>query len=116
VAELGAALRDAELVVTVVPSHVCREVYTQLAPHAQPQMIFANAALLLRENDGLTRAKIEMRKSELPVKICTVCARPFAWRRKWRKVWDEVRDCSDACRRRKKSVKPQTYLAAGWAM
>lgn len=44
VAEFSAALHEAELVVTVVPSHVCREVYAQLAPHAQPQMIFANAA------------------------------------------------------------------------
>ncbi len=43
-ADLGAALHAAELVVTVVPSHVCREVYAQLAPHAQPRMIFANAA------------------------------------------------------------------------
>ncbi len=42
--ELSAALHAAELVVTVVPSHVCRAVYAQLAPHAQPQMIFANAA------------------------------------------------------------------------
>ncbi|MBI1763928.1 MAG: NAD(P)-binding domain-containing protein, partial [Acidobacteria bacterium] len=43
VAELDAALHGAEIVVTVVPSHVCRAVYTQLAPHAQPHMIFANA-------------------------------------------------------------------------
>jgi glycerol-3-phosphate dehydrogenase (NAD(P)+) len=44
VAEMSAALHQAELVVTVVPSHVCREVYTQLAPHAQSQMIFVNAS------------------------------------------------------------------------
>lgn len=43
VAELRVALRDAELVVTVVPSHVCRAVYTELVPYAQPQMIFTNA-------------------------------------------------------------------------
>jgi hypothetical protein len=39
------------------------------------------------------------RKSDLPTKICAVCQRPFAWRRKWAKVWDEVKYCSDACRR-----------------
>ncbi len=38
-------------------------------------------------------------KADLPVKICAVCQRPFVWRKKWRKVWDEVRYCSEACRR-----------------
>ncbi|MBT5065112.1 MAG: DUF2256 domain-containing protein [Gammaproteobacteria bacterium] len=40
-----------------------------------------------------------MRKSDLPEKICAVCDRPFSWRKKWKTVWDEVRYCSDACRR-----------------
>jgi hypothetical protein len=39
------------------------------------------------------------RKGDLPVKDCAACGRPFAWRRKWAKVWDEVHYCSDACRR-----------------
>lgn len=39
------------------------------------------------------------RKGDLPSKPCAHCARPFAWRRKWAQVWDEVRYCSDACRR-----------------
>ena len=38
------------------------------------------------------------RKPNLPQKDCAACGRPFAWRRKWAKVWDEVRYCSDACR------------------
>ncbi|WP_291299029.1 DUF2256 domain-containing protein [Elioraea sp.] len=38
------------------------------------------------------------RKGDLPEKPCAVCGRPFAWRKKWAKVWDEVRYCSDACR------------------
>lgn len=37
-------------------------------------------------------------KSNLPVKMCIVCNRPFVWRKKWAKVWDEVKYCSDACR------------------
>ncbi|MCL3882435.1 DUF2256 domain-containing protein [Marivita sp. GX14005] len=44
----------------------------------------------------------QRRKADLPVKICATCARPFAWRRKWSKVWDEVRYCSDRCRRERK--------------
>ncbi|MBL8187071.1 MAG: DUF2256 domain-containing protein [Acidobacteria bacterium] len=46
-----------------------------------------------------------MKKRDLPTKICLVCQRPFAWRRKWARVWDEVKYCSDACRMRKKASK-----------
>lgn len=38
------------------------------------------------------------RKGDLPEKICAQCGRPFAWRKKWQRVWDEVRYCSDRCR------------------
>jgi hypothetical protein len=38
------------------------------------------------------------RKSDLPQKTCATCGRPFTWRKKWEKVWDEVRYCSDRCR------------------
>jgi hypothetical protein len=36
-------------------------------------------------------------------KLCAVCNRPMTWRRKWAKSWDEVKYCSDACRRNKKN-------------
>lgn len=39
------------------------------------------------------------RKSDLPQKACQECNRPFTWRKKWEKVWDEVKYCSDRCRR-----------------
>ena len=45
------------------------------------------------------------RKQELPSKPCAVCGRPFTWRKKWAKVWDEVRYCSDACRGAKQTAK-----------
>ncbi|HQT63686.1 MAG: hypothetical protein B7Z75_08170 [Acidocella sp. 20-57-95] len=45
-----------------------------------------------------------MKKSELPEKLCAACGRPFAWRRKWAKVWDEVKYCSDACRSGKREA------------
>jgi len=38
------------------------------------------------------------RKPFLPQKPCAACNRPFVWRKKWARVWDEVRYCSDACR------------------
>jgi hypothetical protein len=37
-------------------------------------------------------------KKDLPVKTCPVCGRPFTWRKKWARVWEEVKYCSDACR------------------
>ena len=36
-----------------------------------------------------------------PTKTCAVCGRPFQWRRKWKDVWDDVRYCSERCRRRR---------------
>ncbi|MFZ9767591.1 MAG: DUF2256 domain-containing protein [Candidatus Limnocylindrus sp.] len=39
--------------------------------------------------------------SERPEKVCVVCGRPFQWRKRWERVWDEVKYCSDACRRRR---------------
>ncbi|WP_084632426.1 DUF2256 domain-containing protein [Shewanella waksmanii] len=38
-----------------------------------------------------------MNKSSLPWKLCPVCVRPFTWRKKWRKDWDEVKYCSKRC-------------------
>ncbi|MFQ2083371.1 DUF2256 domain-containing protein [Aeromonas veronii] len=38
------------------------------------------------------------RKTHLPEKICPVCQRPFSWRRKWARNWEEVRYCSERCR------------------
>ncbi len=38
------------------------------------------------------------RKGDLPSKPCHACGRPFDWRKKWEKVWDEVKFCSDRCR------------------
>jgi hypothetical protein len=34
-------------------------------------------------------------------KTCASCGRTIEWRRRWARTWDEVRFCSDACRRRK---------------
>jgi hypothetical protein len=37
------------------------------------------------------------RKQNLPQKLCPTCHRPFAWRKKWAKCWEEVKYCSRAC-------------------
>ncbi|WP_343684628.1 DUF2256 domain-containing protein [Asticcacaulis sp.] len=45
-----------------------------------------------------------VKKSDLPQKTCPGCGLSFTWRKKWEKVWAEVRYCSDRCRRAKKSA------------
>ena len=45
------------------------------------------------------------KKAELPTKACARCGLPFAWRKKWEKVWNDVKYCSDRCR--KSSPGPQ---------
>jgi hypothetical protein len=34
-------------------------------------------------------------------KPCQTCGRTITWRRKWARDWDDVKYCSDACRRAK---------------
>jgi len=38
------------------------------------------------------------RKADLPTKPCIVCGRPFAWRKKWARDWENVKYCSERCR------------------
>ena len=39
------------------------------------------------------------KKSELPSKICRNCGLPFVWRKKWERDWEQVKYCSERCRR-----------------
>lgn len=53
----------------------------------------------------------------LPVKDCVVCGRPFTWRKKWEKCWDEITTCSNRCKTERKSRKSTDVVpvAAGVA-
>ena len=42
-------------------------------------------------------------KADLPEKDCIICGRAFVWRKKWARDWDNVRHCSDACRKKRGS-------------
>ncbi|MED5306933.1 MAG: DUF2256 domain-containing protein [Bacteroidota bacterium] len=44
-----------------------------------------------------------MIKKRLQLKNCLVCNKPFNWRKKWKRDWDNVKYCSEKCRRNKKS-------------
>lgn len=39
----------------------------------------------------------QRKKSDLPSKMCTTCQRPFTWRKKWERDWENVVYCSKRC-------------------
>jgi hypothetical protein len=39
-----------------------------------------------------------IKKRDLPEKVCARCSKPFTWRKKWERVWQQVKYCSDKCR------------------
>ncbi len=42
------------------------------------------------------------KKSDLPSKTCAHCGLSFSWRKKWERDWENVRYCSERCRREAK--------------
>jgi len=44
-----------------------------------------------------------VKKENLPSKVCVVCQRPFTWRKKWERVWDEVTTCSKSCNSKRRA-------------
>tara|TARA_Y100000768_G_scaffold258956_1_gene196991 strand:- start:26856 stop:27005 length:150 start_codon:yes stop_codon:yes gene_type:complete len=38
-------------------------------------------------------------KINLEEKICKKCQKPFTWRKKWERNWDEVKFCSNRCKK-----------------
>lgn len=43
-------------------------------------------------------------KQSLPSKPCVACGRPMSWRKRWARTWDEVKFCSDACRKARRAA------------
>jgi glycerol-3-phosphate dehydrogenase (NAD(P)+) len=66
--DLGEALEQAEIVLTVMPSHVCRPLYESMLNHLRPEMLFVSAT------KGIDADRL-MRMSEL---IQSVVGRRFA--------------------------------------
>jgi hypothetical protein len=44
-----------------------------------------------------------VKKADLSTKICATCGKPFTWRKKWEKVWAEVKYCSERCKKARNS-------------
>jgi hypothetical protein len=43
--------------------------------------------------------RIAKDKNGHPPKVCAACGMPFEWRKKWARDWDNVKYCSEKCRR-----------------
>ncbi|TVQ77649.1 MAG: DUF2256 domain-containing protein [Flavobacteriales bacterium] len=46
------------------------------------------------------------KKPYLPKKDCLTCGRPFSWRKKWARDWENVLYCSERCKRNKSIRNP----------
>ena len=44
-----------------------------------------------------------VKKENLPSKMCVTCNRPFTWRKKWERCWDEVTTCSKGCNAKRRA-------------
>ena len=56
--DLGDALRQAEIVVSVMPSHHCRNLFERMRPFLQPEMIFVSASKGLEEGSNLRMTQV----------------------------------------------------------
>ncbi len=56
--DLAEALSGAEIVLTVAPSHVTRDIYVQMLPRLRPQMIFVNATKGIEVETGMRMEEV----------------------------------------------------------
>jgi glycerol-3-phosphate dehydrogenase (NAD(P)+) len=56
--DIAEAMTGAEIVLTVTPSHVCREVHTQMLDHARAHMIFVNASKGIEVESGMRMEEV----------------------------------------------------------
>ena len=73
----------------------CKYNYVLELSSLAPRRTRAISPVMARKHVNLGRAPA---KADLPSKLCEACKRPFTWRRKWARDWEQVRYCSDRCR------------------
>ncbi len=114
----GRAFRPASIVV----DHLRHISANSIRQQTQPQSAFryntpyifsgrpysSSACLSMKNKKGKTIAK-----ENLPSKVCVVCNRPFTWRKKWERNWDEVTTCSKSCNAKRKAMaktQPEVHI------
>jgi hypothetical protein len=69
-----------------------------------------DTAQLFVHHDVLIIMPRGVKKENLPSKVCVICNRPFNWRKKWERCWDEVTTCSKACNGARRQMKGITAV------
>ncbi|MBZ5563808.1 MAG: NAD(P)-dependent glycerol-3-phosphate dehydrogenase [Acidobacteriia bacterium] len=78
--DLAEALASAEIVLTVMPSHVCRSLYEKMLNHLRPEMIFVSATKGL-DTDRLMRMSeiiLSVVGEKFPPRLCAISGPSFA--------------------------------------
>ena len=91
---IGECSSSASFIVPRRTSHLSR------TPNNIPTRLFGRRG----GGGGGKKKEQKFTKSNLPEKTCVVCGRPFAWRKKWSRCWDEVTCCSKSCNAQRRSA------------
>lgn len=73
-----------------------------LQPHPIPTTFTFASHYCTKPTSTMLRG---VKKENLQANV--VCRRPFAWRKKWEKVWDEVTTCSKSCNLKRRNASQQ---------
>jgi glycerol-3-phosphate dehydrogenase (NAD(P)+) len=78
--DLAEALTSAEIVVTVMPSHVCRVLYQQMLPYLQPEMIFVSATKGIDTDRMMRMSEVihSVVDEKFPPRLCVLSGPSFA--------------------------------------
>jgi hypothetical protein len=79
---------------------ICWSLYSRPLPHSLPIRIYLRKVSPCRHQEIVRGVS----KQNLPAKVCLVCGRPFSWRKRWERVWEDVKYCSDRCRAKRKAL------------
>jgi glycerol-3-phosphate dehydrogenase (NAD(P)+) len=78
------ALRDADIIVSAMPSHHCRRVFESMAPHLRPEMLFVSATkgieaeTVKRMSQVMDEVMAERCRFKYPAKLAAISGPSFA--------------------------------------
>lgn len=64
---------------------------------ARPRSLCVSGVRAMSARGGNSEGASRKGGAQKPSKICVTCQRPFEWRKKWERCWDEVTTCSKRC-------------------
>lgn len=80
--------------------HSCVRLYGRQRP---PKLDFDGSDESIKNVGSTKSSNKTMKKENFPSKVCVVCQRPFTWRKKWERSWDEITTCSKKCNSERRS-------------